>query len=430
MSVGGPSALGTLLVQRLDAALGITLSQQANLVSGARPDAVSQADDPSWLSAAQNETLRHPQETVDQVTARTGQQDSVVKSRLDAGQLDAALLDSAAATASTPSAPTTLGFAAKTILALLSLYPDQAPAVMGKAPLVDPSAPGPAAGPASPGAPGASDAHGAPASPVSSALLASSASPISPALFASSASPGALPPAGGNAPATGHAAAPDANPTVQNVPGTAGNEISARTFVQALSQALQGSGLFYESHLNELSFGQRSVASLMTEPQAPLAHAGAAADHGPTQPATASQVAAQAGQLASLHPDTHLLVRQQLEVLANQTLMWSGQAWPNAPMRWEIERRESPPGTPDTSGDHWATRLNLSLPQLGSIEARLSLSGQQLVMRLVAPQASDRLSAQSAELRKRLLDSGVTLSHLSVVAAEPSDSRATPEVAS
>ncbi len=407
MSVGGPSALGTLLMQRLDAALGVTLSQQANIVSGARPDAVSQADDPSWLSAAQNETLRHPQETVDQVAARTEQQDTVAKPRLDAGQLDAALLDSATTTASTPSAPTTLGFAAKTILALLSLYPDQAPAVMGKAPLVDPAAPA--------------------ASPLSSGA---SGMPASPALFASSASPGALPLIGGNAPETGHAAAPEANPTVQNVQRTAGNEIPARAFVQALSQALQSSGLFYESHLNDLSFGQRTATALMSEPQASLAHVGAAADHGPAQPATASQLAAQASQLAGLHPDTHLLVRQQLEVLANQTLMWSGQAWPNASMRWEIERRESSPGTPDAPGDHWAMRLNLSLPQLGSIEARLSLNGQQLVMRLVALQASGRLSAQSAELRKRLLDSGLTLSHLSVVAAEPSDSPAAPEIAS
>ncbi len=430
MSVGGPSALGTLLVQRLDAVLGITLSQQANLVSGARPDAVSQADDPSWLSAAKNETLRHPQETVDQVTARTGQQDPAVKSRLDAGQLDAALLDSAAATISTPSAPTTLGFAAKTILALLSLYPDQAPAVMGKAPLVDPTAPGPAAGPASPDASNPSGASGAPGMPASSGASGTAGMPASPALFASPASPGAPLPASGNTPATGRAAMPDASPTVQNVPGAASGEIPARAFVQALSQALQSSGLFYESHLNDLSFGQRSTASLMTEPQAPLAHVGATADHGPAQPATASQLTAQAGQLASLHPDTHLLVRQQLEVLANQTLMWSGQAWPNAPMRWEIERRESPPGTPEAPGEHWATRLNLSLPQLGSIEARLSLSGQQLVMRLVAPRASDRLSAQSAELRKRLLDSGLMLSHLSVVAAESSGSPAAPEVAS
>ena len=42
MSVG-PAALGNVLVQRLDAVLGTTMSAaSANQVSGARPDAVSQ----------------------------------------------------------------------------------------------------------------------------------------------------------------------------------------------------------------------------------------------------------------------------------------------------------------------------------------------------------------------------------------------------
>ncbi len=40
MSIGAPSNLGTLLVQRLDAVLGTTLGQQANIASGAGPQAV------------------------------------------------------------------------------------------------------------------------------------------------------------------------------------------------------------------------------------------------------------------------------------------------------------------------------------------------------------------------------------------------------
>ena len=42
MSIG-PAALGNVLVQRLDAVLGTTMSAaNANQISGARPDAVSQ----------------------------------------------------------------------------------------------------------------------------------------------------------------------------------------------------------------------------------------------------------------------------------------------------------------------------------------------------------------------------------------------------
>lgn len=41
MTAGGPSSLGTLLIQRLDSLLGLTQSQQLNLSAGARPDAVT-----------------------------------------------------------------------------------------------------------------------------------------------------------------------------------------------------------------------------------------------------------------------------------------------------------------------------------------------------------------------------------------------------
>lgn len=44
MNPGGPSSLGTLLIQRLDTLLGLTQSQQVNLSSGARPDAVFPAE--------------------------------------------------------------------------------------------------------------------------------------------------------------------------------------------------------------------------------------------------------------------------------------------------------------------------------------------------------------------------------------------------
>src|SRR3546814_4069611 len=86
MSIGGPSPLGTLLVQRLDAVLGVTLSQQANLVTGARPDAVAQAANAERAEGTSNETLRHPRDVVDRATAQTEQnaRNAVDKARLEA----------------------------------------------------------------------------------------------------------------------------------------------------------------------------------------------------------------------------------------------------------------------------------------------------------------------------------------------------------
>src|SRR5690606_4678623 len=45
-------------------------------------------------------------------------------------------------TSATPSAPTTLGYAARTILALLANFPEQAPAVAGRRPLLNPDGQG------------------------------------------------------------------------------------------------------------------------------------------------------------------------------------------------------------------------------------------------------------------------------------------------
>src|SRR3546814_12737062 len=117
MSVGGSSPLGTLLVQRLDAALGTTLSQQANLVTGARPDAVTQAANPERADPTRTETQRHPKEAVDRATAHAEQQGrgAVDKARLDARTAALLLSSNLPNTATTPSAPTPLGQAAKII---------------------------------------------------------------------------------------------------------------------------------------------------------------------------------------------------------------------------------------------------------------------------------------------------------------------------
>ena len=64
MSIGAPSGLGTLLIQRLDAVLGTTLAQQANLISGARPNAVTQPGNPENPDALRNPTPRNPQDSI------------------------------------------------------------------------------------------------------------------------------------------------------------------------------------------------------------------------------------------------------------------------------------------------------------------------------------------------------------------------------
>ncbi len=456
MSISGPSALGTLLVQRLDAVLGTTLAQQTNLASGARPDAVSQPGQTLSPDLAQNNATRDSRSGVDKVLEQTERQlrQTVDKTKLDAQQGLLAARNQPA-TSSTPSAPTTLGAAAKAILALLMNYPDKAPALTGKSPLLDPHA-NPGQGQAGGAAPGATGGPANPAgganSPTPAAANPANTAPASSETGTAS-TPGQPAQRGGGSIGTSGVAFPTGAAASA---GSAPLVASAAQFTQALSQALQGSGLFYESHLANAAFGRQDMASLHQEPQARLgqhnaiASAGGtptlpptaeaaggisraladAAAQGPNAPNSPAQTQAQNSALAGLHPDTHLLVRQQLEVLANQTIVWRGEAWPDAPMQWEVQRDGHSAGQESSEQtQQWATRLTLNLPNLGEVQARIHLNGQQLAMQLVAPDSARTLDESRDGLRSQLLATGLLINSLSIHASAPVDGKAADEAA-
>lgn len=424
MSVGGSSNLGTLLIRRLDTAFGVQASQQSQIVNAARSDAIAQLADASRVNPLQNETGRPLPESIEKAQAQVQRQarQPLENTRLATQPLPIRAERPAPETSATASAPTTLGRAAKTILALLSLFPEKAPSVAGRAPLMQHGSPkaggtagqaGPAAGQSgtvAQGSPPSSQTGAQPSTGSSTAAAAATSAPLSAA-----------------------PAAPDGQ---------------AALFARALSLAVQQSGLFYESHLRELAFGGRTVAQLRLEPQGQLNQPGSSA---PAQGGTAAQAAASQGAatpsestagtesrnanaggtgatssgqaaaaastsspaLTGMHPDTQLVVRQQLEVLATQVFGWRGEAWPDAPMDWEVSRRDDQ-GLADEAGSHWATRLRLSLPQLGEVEARLSLHGSQIVMQLIAPQSAQTLAQNGPALRASFQEAGLTLSGLSI----------------
>ncbi|MGV2894566.1 flagellar hook-length control protein FliK, partial [Achromobacter sp. AGC78] len=133
MSVG-PAALGNVLVQRLDAVLGTTMSAaNANQVSGARPDAVSQPGGPEKPGSSDGST-RDPRQGIQTGGARGDRQNAVVDAKT-AAALALAARGLVTSSDTTASAPTTLGTTARTILALLAQFPEAAPAVQGRAPL-------------------------------------------------------------------------------------------------------------------------------------------------------------------------------------------------------------------------------------------------------------------------------------------------------
>ncbi|HRO20877.1 flagellar hook-length control protein FliK [Alcaligenes phenolicus] len=417
MSIGGPSPLGTLLIQRLDAVLGISTGQQSNIATGARPDAISQTPGSQRAERAENQTARDQRQSVDQARAHTQGRDSR-NIRTQSGQTstDPALNARGPNTATTSSAPTTLGRTAQLILSLLERFPDRAPAIQGRQALL-PGRPtmqtdgnestrpggdsqagtrsGTAQNTASTIAtpaqqrlplPGGTATGGANTGSASAANAGSSA--------AGTGAPAGMPGAGTAATgATAHGALP-----------TSSTAALAQHFTQALPQALQQSGLFYESHLSDLHFGQRSVGELQQEPQ--NLNRPAAETHTSTSQSPQTQASNQ-------DPANSLLVRQQLDTLAHQNLQWQGQAWPDADMNWTVQRHEA---QSDDETEHWSSTLQLDLPTLGPITLRLNLLNQQLLVHIQADQSAPYLDENSLPLRERLQDQGLILSQLQIEA--------------
>ncbi|KUY88957.1 MULTISPECIES: flagellar hook-length control protein FliK [unclassified Burkholderia] len=123
---------------------------------------------------------------------------------------------------------------------------------------------------------------------------------------------------------------------------------------------------------------------------------------------------------APVHPAAVPIVRQQLDALATDQFRWAGEAWPGVRLDWTIEP-DDPGGHASRGGDDagdgiaWRTRLTLTLPSLGTVDAELVLNGAQLVARLRANSAgADRLTRNEAALRQRFEGSGLQLGGLSI----------------
>ncbi|CPQ45765.1 Flagellar hook-length control protein FliK [Bordetella pertussis] len=56
----------------------------------------------------------------------------------------------------------------------------------------------------------------------------------------------------------------------------------------------------------------------------------------------------------------------------------------------------------------------LNLPRLGTVEARLNLAANQLVLHVVAPDSAAEIGAAADALRQQLSAAGLTLTNLSV----------------
>jgi hypothetical protein len=188
-----------------------------------------------------------------------------------------------------------------------------------------------------------------------------------------------------------------ANPVLARPPAEGqGAQVAA-----ALKQAIDSSGLFYESHLREWSEGRRPLADLGREPQMQRALDGAAVRPG-------TPVDGQTAQFINLQLTSH----EQSKV------SWEGQLVPGQPMHWEISKdapERQDPGRP-ASPTAWRSAVRFRFAQLGEINAQLVLVGDQLHLqvRAVAPGAGAALQAHAPRLADALAAAGSPLSSLNI----------------
>ncbi|QDQ88726.1 flagellar hook-length control protein FliK [Alcaligenaceae bacterium SJ-26] len=399
---GGPSAPSNLLIQRLDTALGITLAKHGTLTRGQQPAFAPHVDRSDPVAGAGRRQEQPTREPAARETNRQAALDQTRQTRLGATKG----FDLAALSKLFPSSPTSLGQAARTIMSVLQQYPQTQlpPQPQLRAPLF-------------PNPPGQSQ----------------------------------------QAQQGGGTASTTSNSPAQAVPGSASQALassgmqgpSVMQLALALARTVTQSGLFYESQLARATYGQQPMARVHAQPQAhlqmpepaPQGRASASMPHqaygAQTQLAasvqtgspTGLQPGSATGQMLNtgappLPPEVTLIVRQQLDILAQQSVMFQGEAWPGTQMEWEIERRQGQ--QQDTHGasvedaEHWHSHLTLHLPQLGTIAADLRLQNGHWSVHLSSTEHADTLQRHAARLQSRFQASGLSLSELQI--GTPDDS--------
>ncbi len=199
-----------------------------------------------------------------------------------------------------------------------------------------------------------------------------------------------------------------------------------------LARMLGQSGLFYESHQAQWIAGERPLAELLLEPQAPLFGLRARLpDPGAQSNTNVSIMTGMARDVAAdtsapVHPDALALVRQQLEVFETRHITWQGVAWPGQKFEWEIfEEKSADTGEPSEFNESdepghahaaWQTCLNLTMPNLGQVSASLRFDARGVEIRLttLSPVTAFMLRAGATPLANGLDSAGINLRGMGV----------------
>lgn len=226
---------------------------------------------------------------------------------------------------------------------------------------------------------------------------------------------------------------------IQSAPLWTGEQAMPDTaqLANKLHDALSHSGLFYESHQAQWIAGTRPTTQLLLEPQNQLPQSqllrtqaqpnqsqqamSSKAVEAASNPLSATSAATESRVAAPGIPE-HLqtLVQQQMHALETRQVLWQGQIWQGQEMRWEV-REESPRPSPQgTDEGQWTTQVDLNLPNLGDVSARLSFNGSalNLTFDVSDTQTRDKLGNASSQLIAALSERGIPVVHTQITQNE------------
>lgn len=218
--------------------------------------------------------------------------------------------------------------------------------------------------------------------------------------------------------------------------------LAASQLASQLQKSVSESGLFYEAHQAKWVAGQLPTESLIQEPQNRLVprQAPLTAAVLPTpkevlrlQPSPVETPGSGGAQVSAtpapatppaqppVPEELRSLVQQQLDTASTQRMVWHGEVWPQQGMDWEI-KRDAPQrnGQQDYPSDAWTSRLALTMPHLGRVEATLELRGNGLSIVLQASaDSTDTLRQELPSLTSALEAAG--LAPLAIQVRHPRD---------
>ncbi|QPT39131.1 Flagellar hook-length control protein FliK [Oligella ureolytica] len=389
MSTSG--SLSTLLVQRLETALGVTLSAQGHLQAARSQQGILPTGQPPRIEATEDTTKAQAQGGSFQSVAKALQANPALQARASSAADAAGFLLQRGVTqpASSPpeSTSTRWSTAARQLTQWLEHLPTQATPLRnpGNLPLI-------------------------PQSP--RVLLTYLGQGQHNTALSGSGTATANPPASANA----QQAAPII-PRAEMMNALASSLFSS-VIRQVLVREIGQAGLSYEATLWQTLKSNGNLASLAQHPKAILLKQQAAS--GPTlfAPSTGAE-----GAMPTLNGALANLVRQQLDAYQQQYIVWQGEAWQGAPMTWEIQKenasalpffaspeeagQESNTEANDTPSEEtahtggttpWTTTLTLDLPHLGKMRIQLQIVNEHIqaqYLLLDNPILKDRRSAAS-----------------------------------